>query len=58
MAVLNMGMLSVHDVFVDPMRSKIALFNRFRGERGAALSIVMVWGGGVGGRSAGAKPVS
>ena len=56
--MLNMGMLSVHDVFVDPMRSKIALFNRFRGERGAALSIVMVWGGGVGGRSAGAKPVS
>jgi hypothetical protein len=53
MAVLDKGMLWVRDVFVDSIRSNIALFNRFRGRRGAILSVVMDWGGGIGGRCAG-----
>jgi hypothetical protein len=44
MAVLNMGMLWVRDVFVDSMRRKIALFNRGRERRGAFLKVVMDWG--------------
>ncbi len=56
--MLNMGMLWVRDVFVDSIRSKIALFNRFRGERGAAFTFVVVWGDGIGGKCAGVQHVS
>lgn len=58
MAVLNVGMLWIREVFVDSIRSKIALFNRFIGGRGTILSVVMDWGGGIGGRCAGVQPVS